>query len=188
MINTVSAVDTGSSLVAVLDGGKLIGYYVADLKELTLYDMADFDDVVRNYIREHGDVNLMIPSWDRKLLEAAMRICESTDYQTFFLFNILNFANVAEAFLAFKADREVLADGEITLEIHGIKQIEKFRMAVENGKPSVTEYDGECMLVLEHKEAMQFLFGLYSPYTSSLRPELRTWFPLPLWMESADDV
>lgn len=177
-----------SPLRAVLDGDKLIGYYVADMKELTLYDMADFNDVVRNHVRNFGSVGLMVPSWDKKLLEAAMRICESTRFCTFFQFNIFNFGNVAEACMLLKAGTEGMTDGEITLEIHGVNKTEKLRLAVTGGVPSVSEYDGECQFVLEHKEAMQFLFGLYSPFTAALKPELRTWFPLPLWMESADDV
>jgi hypothetical protein len=104
------------------------------------------------------------------------------------MFNILNYKKVTGAFLKFKTTRETLADGTLTLFIHGYAGDCKIKLTVENNTASVEDFDGDCDLELTHMEAMQFLFGLYSPYTRKLEPAMRSWFPLPLYVDSADHV
>ncbi len=175
---------------AILKEGEFIGYFCGDLCELTLCDMSDFNDVIRNYINEYGDVTLDIAAWDKPLIEAAMAVCEGTEIGTCDMFNILNYKRFVGAFLRFKTSFEVIADGTLTLFIHGYAGDCKLCLNVCDNVATVTELDpaAECELELTHKEAEQLLFGLYSPYTSRLSPELRSWFPLPLYVENADHV
>jgi hypothetical protein len=59
---------------AILKDGEFIGYFCGDLNELTLTDMAYFNDVIRNYIRKYGDVHMNIAAWENEMYEAAMAL------------------------------------------------------------------------------------------------------------------
>ncbi len=173
---------------AILKDGEFIGYFCGDLCELTLTDRAYFNDVIRNYIRKYGDVHLNVAAWDNETYEAGMALCEHWDIGTCDMFNILNYKKVTGAFLKFKTTLDTLADGTLTLFIHGYAGDCKIKLTVENNTATVEDYDGECDFELSHMEAMQLLFGNYSPYTRKLAPAIRSWFPLPLYVESADHV
>lgn len=173
---------------AILKNGEFIGYFVSDLKELTLVNMDDFNDVIRNYVQKYGKVNMSIPAWDNAAIEAAMKLCEYSEIGTCDMFNIFNYKKVVGALLKFKTTVEEIADGTLTLFIHGYAGDCKIKLTVENNTASVEDWDGECDFELEHKEAMQLIFGLHSPYTRKLSPAIRSWFPLPLYVESADHV
>ncbi|MGN1345999.1 MAG: GNAT family N-acetyltransferase, partial [Eubacteriales bacterium] len=173
---------------AVRKDGAFIGYFVGGLKELTLADPADFNDVVRNYVRSYGSVDMSIPAWDTVTLEAAMKICEHTELGTCDMFNIFNYEKVVGALLRLKTTVEELADGVLTLYIHGYAGDCRLRLTVKGNAASVEPCDGPCDLELSHMEAMQLFCGLHSPYTRRLSPAIRSWFPLPLYVESADHV
>ncbi len=177
-----------SPLRAIFKNGEFIGYFVSELKELTLLNRADFNDVLRNYVRNFGEVRMNIPAWDVETLEAAMAICEYSDIGTCDMFNIFNYKKVVGALLKFKTTLENLADGTLTLFIHGYAGDCKLKLTVENNVAAVEDFDGDCDLELSHPEAMQLLCGLHSPYTRKLNPAMRSWFPLPLYVESADNV
>lgn len=175
-------------LRAIFKDGEFIGYFVNELQELTLVNRADFNDVIRNYIRSYGDVRMSIPAWDVETLEAAMAICEHSDIGTCDMFNIFNYKKVIGALLKFKTTYDTLADGTLTLFIHGYAGDCKLKLTVSQNVASVEDYDGDCDFELGHMEAMQFLCGLHSPYTRKLNPAIRSWFPLPLYVENADHV
>ena len=177
-----------ASVWAILKDGDFRGYFVGNLQELTLVDPADFNDVVRNYVRKLGEVTIRIPAWDTELLEAAMKISEHTEIGECDMFNVLNYERMVGAFLRFKASYDALGDGEITTFIHGYAGDCKLKIAVQGGVPAVEAYDGDCRFEFSHFEAMQFFFGLHSPYRRELAPEMRCWFPLPLYIEPADHV
>ena len=95
---------------------------------------------------------------------------------------------MAEACLRFKAAREELCDGELSLLIHGWAGDEAFRLAVRENEVAVGDCAGEPDIELSHMEAMSLLFGIWSARRAELSPAVRSWFPLPLHVESADHV
>ncbi|MBE6541216.1 MAG: GNAT family N-acetyltransferase [Ruminococcaceae bacterium] len=111
-------------------------------------------------------------------------LTESENYNI----NILNYKKVIKTLLKFKAQTESVCDGELTLLIHGYSGDCKLKISVKNNEVSVDEYDGETMLELSHKDAVRLLLGVHSAHTKCLKPEIRTWFPLPLFIESADQI
>ncbi|MBR4205272.1 MAG: GNAT family N-acetyltransferase [Clostridia bacterium] len=178
-----------SSLSAVLKDGEFRGYFVGDLKELTLLDPGAFNDVVRNYVKQRGDVNLHIPTWDAAQIAAAAKIGGGLSLGACEMFNILRFRRVTEACLNFKAAREELCGGELSLLVHGYAGDESFRLAVRENEVAVEPCAPEAAdLELSHMEAMALLFGLWSDRRRALSPAVRSWFPLPLHVESADHV
>lgn len=177
-----------SPAVAILKDGEFRGYYVSGLQELTLVDENDFNDVIRNYIRENGRVDMHVAAWETDHLFKAAAIGSAPTMEYCDMFNIFNYKKVLSAFLKFKASYTTLADGEISVKINGSAGVESLLIYVENGVPYVEEHEGECDLTLEHIEAMTFFFGLYSPHWAKIPAQVRGWFPLPLYVDSADHV
>ena len=104
------------------------------------------------------------------------------------MFNIFRYRRMTDVLLRFKASREELCDGELSLLIHGFAGDERFRIAVKQNAVAVEEYAGNCDVELGHLEAIAFLFGLFSARREALSPALRSWFPIPLFAEGADHV
>lgn len=175
-------------VVAVLRGGEFIGYFIGGISELVLADPADFDDFIRTYVRRRGNVTLHVPAWDTEIIDRAAAICEEMDFRHCDMINIFNYKHVLSAFLKFKSSLTTLADGEITVKIHGYAGDESLLIYVENGVPYVEKHDGDCDFELEHREAMTFFFGIYSKNRAQFQPQIRDWFPLPLFVENADRV
>ena len=104
------------------------------------------------------------------------------------MYSILNYKKVVSAFLKYKASYTDLADGEIAVKINGFAKEEKLLIYVENGVPFVEEHTGDCDIELNHLEAASFFFGLYSHAWTKVPAPARGWFPLPLYVDSADHV
>ena len=67
---------------------------------------------------------------------------------------------------------------------------ETIRIEVKHGGVTVEKADGASVPEVElgHIEAISFLTGLFSARRQTLSPAVRSWFPLPLFMDSADHV
>ncbi len=177
-----------SSLTAILRDGDFRGYFIGGLGELTLADPEDTVDVVRNYVAQRGDVHLSFPVWETDLLARITRFGGGISFDHCEMFNILNYPHVIASLLRFKARREELGDGELPLFIRGFAGDVSVRIAVKNNEVSVEEGASDCALALCHLEAISFLCGLWSPHRLALSPAVRSWFPLPLFVDGADHV
>ena len=177
-----------SSLTAILRDGDFRGYFIGGLGELTLADPEDTVDVVRNYVAQRGDVHLSFPVWETDLLARITRFGGGISFDHCEMFNILNYPHVIAALLRFKAKREELGDGELSLFIRGFAGDVSVRIAVKNNEVSVEEVASDCALALGHREAISFLCGLWAPHRLALSPAVRSWFPLPLFVDGADHV
>ncbi len=177
-----------SSLTAILRDGDFRGYFIGGIGELTLADPEDTVDVVRNYVAQRGDVHLSFPVWETDLLARITRFGGGISFDHCEMFNILNYPHVIAALLRFKAKREELGDGELSLFIRGFAGDVSVRIAVKNNEVSVEEGASDCALALGHLEAISFLCGLWSPHRLALSPAVRSWFPLPLFVDGADHV
>ena len=174
-------------LFAILDGDRFIGYFIGDLCELTLADNNDFDDVIRNYIAEHGNVTLTLPLYETDLLNRAERIADGVSMGNDQNYTIFHFAKVVGAYMKLKAKTAGLVDGTLSVTVNGIAGTEKFRIDVKNGAPEITTIDRDTDLTLDHLEAVAFFFSLSSAARRA-NPLAAAWFPLPLFIESADHV
>lgn len=178
---------------AILKEGEYIGYYVGNLQELTLNDMNDFDDVVRNYIACYGSVSIQIPDWRQDMLTKAIRIGGNYSVGHSDMFNVFNYKRFISALLEFEASYKPMLNGELTVLIHGYAVDEKLKITTRREKcdgryTSVENYDGECELELTHIEAIAFFFGIFSPYRTKISAEIANALPIPLYVENADHV
>ncbi len=177
-----------SNVTAILKDGEFRGYFTGGLHELTLIDPAELTDVVRNYVKQRGDVSIDVPAWETETVGALSTFGGGISYGNSEMFNILNYRHVTETLLKFKASRETLGDGELTLFIHGFAGDERFRIAVKNNEVTVEPSAAGDALELDHLEAISFLAGIFSLKRGALPVAFRSWFPLPLFVDTADHV
>ena len=175
------------TLYAITEGERFVGYFIGALGELTLCDMADFHDVLRNYVAQRGNVTLTLALHETDMIEASQKICSYASVSMDQTYSIFNFRKVVGAFFKLKASVQPLADGALTVRIAGIAGEETLRITVKDGVPSVEPTDDEPQVTLEHKEAVSFFFGMVSP-ARTMCPAAAGWFPLPLRIDSADHV
>ena len=81
-----------------------------------------------------------------------------------------------------------LADGRVTLLIHGRARDEKLELAVSGGVPYVEETTKEPDFEISHFDAINVLFSAVSPLREKLPAAPRSWLPLPLFTYHADAV
>lgn len=172
----------------ILKDGECVGYYIGNIQELTLKDMRDFPDVMRTCLQDVDEVELVIPSWDYELLDAVSLLYEDLDVGVCDMFHILDYCQVIKVLLEWKALQEELAEGQITLLIHGYEKDVKLKISVKDKVVLVEECEEKEEIELTHQEAMQMFFGLYSKKRKKMKPEIRSWFPLPIHIEHADEV
>lgn len=178
-----------SNVTAILKDGEFRGYFTGDLNELTLTDPAALTDVVRNYVKQRGDVSIDVPAWETDIVGVLRSFGGGISYGNSEMFNILNYRHVTEVLLKYKASREILEDGELTLLIHGFAGDERFHIAVKENEVTVETSAAGAALELEHLEAISFLTGIFSHQREALLPPpIRSWFPLPLFTDPADHV
>jgi len=175
------------TLYAILEGERFVGYFIGGLGELTLCDMADFYDVLRNYVAQRGSVTLSLALHETEMIEASYKICSYVSMGMDQNYSIFNYRKVVGTFLKLKASRIPLADGVLTVQINGIAGTENLKISVTDGKPMVENTEEAPQVVLEHKEAVSFFFGMVSP-ARTVCPVAAAWFPLPLRIDSADHV
>ena len=174
-------------LWAIYDSERFVGYFIDRMIELTLCDMADFNDAVRNFVAKNGSVTLTLPLFEAAMIEAAWKICDDATYANDQNFTIFHWAKVIGAFLKLKAAGTVLPDGEIGYLIHGIAGDERFTVRVRGGIPEVIDGASANVVELAHKDAVSYFLGLVSP--ERMRSGLSAaWYPLGLFIDSADHV
>ena len=172
----------------VLDGKKFLGYFYGGFREITLVNNDDYYDVLRNYIMKYGNVNVRIPMWNKPLIDKTVAICDQQSIGTCEMISVFNYERVVGAFLKLKAMTEPLADGKLTVFIHGYAGDCKLRISVKDQVTSVEKFKGNCDIELSHAEAISFFFGFNSARRREIKPALQNWFPLPMHLYEADQV
>lgn len=101
---------------------------------------------------------------------------------------VYNYGKVIRAYLKAKASYTSLADGELTVLIHGKKADEKLRIAVKNNEVTVEKFDGEVEIEFSHNEATRAFFSNFTFEREKLNGAAQQWFPLPAFIFSADQM
>lgn len=101
---------------------------------------------------------------------------------------VYNYEKVIRAYLKAKASYTSLADGELTVLIHGKKADEKLRIDVKNNEVTVEKFDGEAEIEFNHFEATRAFFSNFTFEREKLNGAAQQWFPLPAFIFSADQM
>lgn len=176
--------------VVTVDGER-IGCFIqsgGNMHDIILTDDAYLCDLIRQWQKKRGDFTVILPPYRTEWIDFLTRYSCGPEVIGCESYTVFSFERVCRAFLAAKATYEALADGELTLLIHGFAGDERLKICVHNGIPTVTATDEAADLELEHKEAMLLIFGVFSPLRVKLGAAERSWFPLPLHTDNADEV
>ena len=165
-----------------------IGYYTGEYQELTLVSKEYIHDVIRTWLLTEEEIEIPIPMWNQELLDAVNELYEYLDVSACEMINVFNYKRTLEAFLKLKIAREGLADGVEEFFIHGYTGDCRLKIVVKDNHVSVEESEGKEGIELTHKDAIEIFFGLNSTKRNRLKPAIRSWFPLPIYIEQADQV
>jgi hypothetical protein len=104
------------------------------------------------------------------------------------MFSLLCYRRVLEACLKLKTTYATLAEGSLTVLIHGRAGDEQLEIKVEGGNVSVLPTDKTPEVELEHLEAMNYFFTQACYLRDTAPAAAQSWFPAPLWSYSTDAV
>ncbi len=182
-------------LLAFLDGDRLAGYCIMDqgtgIHEIRAARDEDFMSLIRSATAFVNDgISVCLPAFDVAYLDAIDPVAEYVNLSASMSYTVLNYCLILEAFMKLKLTYADLADGEVTLLIHGYAGDERVKLTVKGGTPSVLRVSDDTPADHEmtHLEALNILFAPISPLRDRMDGLMRDWFPLPLWMYRADEV
>lgn len=172
-----------------------VGYMITSkdqksVSEILLIEEQELKNVLTCYMKQYqlDAVNLSVGAYEVGRIEALRRVCEDYSIGTATSVRVFNFEKVLQVLLTLKASYTALLEGQVALAIKGHGT---YAITVEKEKVTVTTVQKEADLTLEYFDAMDLLF---SPLSTSLyheqkvSPLLRSYFPLPIYIQSADKV
>ncbi len=101
---------------------------------------------------------------------------------------VYDFEKTIRAYLKAKASYAKLADGELSVLIHGKYGDEKLKITVKNNAVEVEKFDGDVEIELGHHEATRVFFSNYTHDRAKINTTAQQWLPLPAFIFSADQM
>ena len=185
-----------AKLYAVSHEGQFKGYCILEpsgtISEIKATAPQDFMPLLRTIFAgyNNGGMSVRLPVFDDAYARELVKVADGGNMCCSMCYNVLNYALILQAFFNLKATYTTLADGELTLLVHGFARDERLRISVKEGVACVQTLPDESPVNYEwsHLEATEMLFSPISPSRADLPLFARDWFPLPLWMYRADEV
>lgn len=185
-----------NSLWLVRKNGEAIGYLIGKgndtVVEILLTDEKDFMPVIvaLHTVWDRSGLTVRLPAYQDRYIREIYPVAESFLVTFSMSYNVLHYKTVCDAFLKLKTTYTRVPDGKLNLFVHGYAKDERITLSVKDNVASVTETPaGETAdLELGHVDAMNLLFALYSPDRDRLPDFAKLWFPLPIFMYTADEV
>lgn len=175
--------------------GRFVGYCVygdKSIDEVLVSDDGDLADLLVGLYDHIGCTGLVVrlPEWKQSYIGKLCRLCESYTVEMNKSFSVFNYEKILKLFLRLKSTYTSLPDGELCVLIHGAARDERLLIGVNNGKTSVESatLDRKIDIEISHLDAMNFFFANVDPRRNGMPCFVRAWFPLPLWIYSADNV
>lgn len=183
----------------IFDGDEFKGYFctapdpksghIAEARTYKTEDMLELFMCVLE-MKEAENVSLNVPAFDTELCDFMAKNCGGLSIGTPEMINVFNYCRFIDAFLTLKSKRMALCEGELTLLIHGMKRDECITVKVDaENNVSVTESNKKADIELSHREAINFICGLYSKDRTVMKHSFaHSWFPLDFFSYSLDNV
>lgn len=166
---------------AVFKNDEFIGYIVyGDLiKNVYLESLQDFAAVMKAYLQFKNAPTLifLVPDSEYELMRIALQYSESYRMWPPANFRIYDFKKTVEFFLKVKLTNQPMS-GSFTVDSDILG---RWRIAVENGVPTVTEFNGKADYSFEGLAVYDFLFGGNDAFRPNLTPEARSILPIPIY-------
>lgn len=176
------------------DNGKFAGYCVLSedggaATELLATEDGYVMEMVRAICaRTEKGVSITLPPFQPGYRKALETKGYGVDTGCCEMFSVLCYRRVLEAYLKLKATYCRLAEGTMTVLIHGRAGDEQLFISVSGGEVSVTATDKAPEVELEHLDAMRYFFAPVCSLRDTAPAAAQSWFPAPLWSYSADAV
>ena len=176
------------------ENGKFVGYCVlsengVDVAELLAVEDGYVMEMTRTLCaRENKPVSIVVPPFKPGYRKALEPCCSGVATGCCEMFSILCYRRVLEACLKLKASYANLAEGSLTVLIHGRAGDEQLQITVQNGTVSVTPTDKAPDVELDHIPAMHYFFSPVCYARDTAPAVAQSWFPAPLWSYSTDAV
>ena len=140
----------------------------------------------------HAPLMVKVPEYDTALYDTLWPLAESWHTGADNMICVLNYRTLISALLNVRASYAPLADGALNAVIDGIAHTEQLKIEVKHGVPSVTDIDpgtdpGE-VIRLSHSDATGLFLTHNAPVSRQISPAAASWFPLPLYIGSPNDV
>ncbi|PWV95900.1 acetyltransferase (GNAT) family protein [Paenibacillus cellulosilyticus] len=173
--------------LGVLEAGRLIGYLLVnkegnEISELALEHPDQIVRTIKAYManQEVWRVTVNSPDYDKALNAQLGELAEECVIETSDMYNILDFANVVEAYLTLKHRSTGLVAGEFSAVMDGqpvTARVDEHGVTVERtAKPDA--------VTLSKQQAQKLLLTQHSRYMEVGAPA--GWFPLPLFWYKTD--
>ena len=182
-------------LAAYGENNNFVGYIIYGkgdtVKEIFTVDPEDFTHLVvctYDQIKKSGSMSVVLPPFCMEYIKQILNFCEGYNVGTNELYTVFNYRKVCDALLKLRSKYAKLCDGETVVEINGRAGKEKLLFKVENGEASVEASDRTADIVLDHLDAISFLFGPVCSLRMDISAEAQSFFPLPIYIFSADGV
>ena len=179
---------------AFFKDGQFVGYCVLSedgvgVPELLATEDCYVMEMVRCLCAKTGkDVSIVVPPFKPGYRKALEPYCGYGSSGFCEMFNILCYRRVLEATLKLKTTYATLAEGSMTVLIHGRAGDEQLEISVRNGNVSVTPTDKTPDVELDHIPAMHYFFSPICYARDTAPAVAQSWFPAPLWSYSTDAV
>lgn len=178
---------------AFFKGDVLVGWaihYVSkgQLSEFCPMDLSLAEEMLVAAVGTLGSLSVAIPAYDTALAGRVDRLAENVNIVSNECFLVLNWKKVLTALFSLKAAHAALADGTLVVKIQGVKGNVTLKIAVENGRPAVTETNEAPAITLSTLEAEALFFRNFSSLRALLAPVPASWLPLPLFIYEPDNV
>lgn len=172
--------------------GRFVGYSVGyeSFSEIMLADEADIDEYIHGYMKHNGfgHLHINLPYYKKRLATRLLDYAADTSLANTERYTVLNYKNVITAYMKLAAAEGELADGSITLLIHGRARDEQLEISVSGGVPTVETTTKTPDFEFSHFDAMNVLFSAVSTLREKLPAAPRSWLPLPLFTYHPDVV
>lgn len=144
--------------------------------------------MMRLLVQVRWGLNYHIPYFDKDIANAIFPYAENSFTGADLCFNILDYEKMLGLLLKLRSTYEPLLDGEVVVEIDGWAKVERLKLKVSGGIPTVTATDEEPSARFSHLGAMRAFFLEDSPDRNVFSPVVRSWLPLPIYIFHADNV
>jgi hypothetical protein len=178
-----------------MEGPRAAGYLLYKpsenlIHEIGLEDNSRMLEVMGLFLQTQGcgGVTVRVRPYETETIAAFSAFAETYSIHPAYSFAVFDYKRFVPPFLKLKSSLKTLPGGTYTLQIEGGP---KLTLAVINGKASLSETGEPAALSLSPIEALRFLFSAdYAAGSPAVagNPFLQCLLPLPLSMETADEV
>ena len=150
------------------------------ISEFLVKEDAEFKDALWAVLQVKDEIELTVPEYKQQYIAVLEQIAEFGKVYSEYMFSVLNYRRVIEAYLLLKSTYYALPDGKLVVLIHGRGGEEQLAISVKEGKICVEETKEAPQMEFTHLEAMNFFFGNICTKRKEAPVFAQLWFPLPL--------